>query len=80
MSSTERNWTEGGRGGLGHRREIRAKLVCIHCCIGGLVVPRLAHHIAKAVRQEIGGKDNESLVIETQKTGIQENGLFHVLE
>jgi hypothetical protein len=56
--STERNWTEGGRGGLGHKREIRARSVGVHHCIGGLVVHRLAHHIAEAARQEIGAKDN----------------------
>ena len=74
------NWTEGGRGGLGHKREICARLVGVHCCIGGLVVPRLAHHIAKAARQEIGANDNELLVNEMHKAGIQENGLFYVLE
>jgi hypothetical protein len=78
--STKRNWTEGGCEGLGHKREIRAGSVGAHCCIGGLVVPRLAHHIAEAARQEIGAKDNELLVIEMHKAGIQENGLFYVLE
>jgi hypothetical protein len=78
--STKRNWTESGRGGLGHKKEICAGLVGVHCCIGGLVVTRLAHHIAKAVRQEIGAKDNEALVIETHKAGIQENQLFYVLK
>ncbi len=70
MSSAKRNWMEGGRGGLCHKREICAGWVGIHPWIGGLVVPRLAHHIAISARQEIGAKDNESLVIETHKAGI----------
>jgi hypothetical protein len=57
MSSAKRNWMEGSRGGLGHKKEICTRLVGVHCCIGGLVVPRLAHHIAKAARCEIGAKD-----------------------
>ncbi len=79
-SSAKRNWMEGSRGGLGHKREICTGFVGVHCCIGGLVVPRLAHHVAKATRQEISVKDNEALVIETYKAGIQENGLFYVLK
>jgi hypothetical protein len=69
---------ECGRGGLGHEREIRTKLIGVHHFIGGLIVPRLAHHIAEATRQEIGAKNKELLVIEMHEAGIQENGLFYV--
>ncbi len=79
-SSAERNWTESGHGGLGHKREICTGLVGVHCCIGGVVIPRLAHHIAKATRQEISAKNNVLLVFEMRKAGIQENGLFYVLK
>jgi hypothetical protein len=78
--SAKRNWMEGSRGGFGHKREICTGLVGTHCYFEGLIGPRLAHHIAEATRQEISAKNNELLVIERHKAGIQENGLFYVLE
>ena len=71
---------EGGRRGLGHKREIRTGSIGVHRFIGGLVVPQLAHHIAKYVRQEISAKNYEALVIGSHEARIQENGLFYVLK
>ncbi len=70
------NWVKGSCGRFDHKLEVRAGLVGVHCRCGGLIVPRLAQHIAKATTGEISTKNNELLVIEFHLAGIQENCLF----
>ncbi len=68
--STKSNRMEDSCRWCCHKIEVRAALVCVHCCSRRIIVARLTDNIAKSLGQEVCSEDYEVLMVEPFEAGV----------